>query len=271
MITEVSEFTLDTRETSFEAKIGEDLLLVEVARRLGAMKRRLADISSPHPYSVLGRIDQLTTPFKVSELVHMYLAVSVDNMWMLHRYVRKTSEIPMVAAYSLIRSVVEATSYGIWILRGDGNAIKAQRLLRIHLSDFQQHAKLQRLFGSTEINVADIEERIRALNSKLKGLKTEAIDDEIQTTAIVIAADREVNHRYFFNGVKVWRSTSGLSHASSPAISLLLERSPDGTRTSRMTLVAGFAVAAIENMEFLLDKFSSGSVDPSFARRAVTD
>ena len=262
--------TRDTRETPTEAKFGEDLLLVEVARRLGAAKRTIEAGIAPHPNSVLGKIDELTTPFNASESIHMYLAVALDNMWTLLRYVRKTGEVPMIAAYSLIRSVVEATSYGIWVLKGNGNAIKAQRSLRVSLGDFQQHGSLQKLFGSAELNVAEIEEQIRVLNAQLIGLKLEAIDDEVQTTSIVMAADRQVGDRLYFSGVQVWRSTSGLSHASLPAISVLLERSPDGTRTSRMTFVAGFAVTAIENMEFLLNSVSTASADLAATRRRRT-
>jgi hypothetical protein len=95
----------------------------------------------------------LTTPFNTSQMVQMYLVVAIDNLWMLHRYVRNVEEIPMVAAYSLIRSAVEASSYGIWILNGAGNDVRAQRSLRVSLSDFQQHAALQNAFGSYEFDV----------------------------------------------------------------------------------------------------------------------
>lgn len=244
----------DTRETPEQAQFGEGLLLTEVAKRLGAAKKRSESLSTPPEKSVLGRIDKLTTPFNTSEMVQMYLAVAIDNLWTLHRYVRKVKEIPMVAAYSLIRSAVESTSYGIWILNGHGNDIRAQRSLRVNLSDFQQHAALQNAFGSYEFDVPDLEQMIRDANTSLRGLETEAIDDQLQSTGIVNAVDGFVGKRRFFSGLQVWRATSGLSHASQPALSVLLERAPDGTRTSRMTFVAGFALTAIENVEHLIDR-----------------
>lgn len=249
----------DTRETPEEVNHGRDLLLTEVARRLGAAKRQVDATTAPPETSVLGRIDAMTTPFKTSEMIHMYLAVAIDNLWTLHRYVRKTNEIPMVAAYSLIRSAVEATSYGIWILEGRGKEVKAQRTLRISLNDFQQHARLQNEFGSYEYDTLDLEEMIREANERLIGLKAEAIDGQLQTTSIILAVDTHVATRHFFSGAQIWRATSGLSHASQPAISVLLERAPDGTRTSRMTFIAGFAIVAMENIEFLLSLVAEAS------------
>ncbi|QAV69230.1 hypothetical protein ESZ53_01490 [Salinibacterium sp. UTAS2018] len=228
--------------------------MTEVATRLGGVKRRVESLPTPPGNSVLGRIDALTTPFNTSEMVQMYLAVAIDNLWTLHRYVRKVKEIPMVAAYSLIRSAVESTSYGIWILNGYGNDVRAQRSLRVTLNDFQQHAALQNAFGSYEFDVPDLEQMIRDANTKLRGLQTEAIDDQLQSTGIINAVDGFVGERRFFSGIQVWRATSGLSHASQLALSVLLERAPDGTRTSRMTFVAGFALTAIENIEHLLDR-----------------
>lgn len=146
------------------------------------------------------------------------------------------------------------------------NAIKAQRSLRISLGDFEQHAKLQEIFDTEEFEITEIKEQILSLNARLKGVNPEAIEDKVQATSIVIAADKQVKDRFYFSGLKVWRSTSGLSHASLPAISVLLEHGPDGMRTSRITIVAGFAVAAIENMEFLLNAVSSASADLAVAR-----
>ena len=251
-------------------RCGEDLLLVEVSRRLMVARKKLEALNAPHPNSVLGKIDELTAPFNASESVRMYLAVAADDLWTLLRYVSKTREVPMVAAYSLIRSAVEATSYGIWVLKGNGNDIKAQRSLRISLGDFRQHSRLQKLFDTEEFDVTEIEKQILSLNARLKGVSPEAIEDEVQATSIVTAADGQVRDRFYFSGLQVWRSTSGLSHASLPAISVLLERRPDGMRTSRMTFVAGFAVAAIENMEFLLNSASSASADLALARQSRT-
>jgi hypothetical protein len=95
---------------------------------------------------------------------------------------------------------------------------------------------------------------IRDANTRLRGLEAEAIDDQLQSTGIINAVDGFVGKRRSFSGLKVWRATSGLSHASQPAISVLLERAPDGTRTSRVTFVAGFALTAIENIEHLLNR-----------------
>ncbi|WP_028279806.1 hypothetical protein [Arthrobacter sp. H5] len=199
----------DTREAPEQARFGEHLLLTEVAKRLGGVKKQVESLSTPPENSVLGRIDILTTPFNTSEMVQMYLAVAIDNLWTLHRYVRKVKEIPMVAAYSLIRSAVESTSYGIWILNGHGNDVRAQRSLRVTLNDFQQHATLQKVFGSYEFDVPDLEQMIRDANTRLRGLQAEAIDDRLQSTAIVNAVDGFVVKRRFFSGLQVWRATSG--------------------------------------------------------------
>lgn len=243
----------DTRETPEQAKYGVSLLLNEVAARVLAANRAIDALDAPPTNSVLGKIDALTTPFNASEAIRMYMAVALDNLRTLVRYVRKTNELPMIAAYSLVRSAVEATSLGIWVLKGNGNDIKAQRSLRITLRDFEQHGRLQKLVGSREFDIEDIQESIRTLNLKLRGLDAEAIDDEVQLTSVVIAADQQVSKRHYFNGAMVWRATSGLSHASLPAISVLLERGPDSMRTSRATFVAGFSVVAIENLESLID------------------
>lgn len=263
-----SEFHNDTRETPVEVAAAEKMF-DPIKGRFLRCKRQTDALSRPEPGSKLDLIDQLTSPFNTSEQVRTYLLVAIDSLGVLLRYLSKTKELPMLAFYSMIRSAIESTSYGIWLLRGNGNNKKASLSLRMSLQNFKSFRSLGAAFSSSDFG-ADIDTTIRSLHNSLRGLEPDAIDKPVQAANVIMAVDGYANPRAsFFTGLQVWRSTSGIVHANAPVMAALLERHPDGpnpgdpaTRTSRLTFTVGFIETAVENIETLLKLYGSSSAAP---------
>lgn len=240
----------DTREPPERASAATAKIQPLAARFLRAMKKVEA-LAPPDEGSPLSKLDALTTPFNTTELVVSNLHVGIDNLRMFFRYLKKTNELPMLAHYGLIRSAVEATSYGLWVLAGKQQA-GASRTLRMAHAD---QANARQLFETLGVSVWDTEQMqrlVRERHKALSGIKRSDLDKAVQATNTIAAVDAHFGSRAGFTGLHVWRATSGLTHGSPAAMVALLERAPDGTRTSRIVWSVAFLEAAIENIEALL-------------------
>lgn len=255
-----------TRETAGQIEAAERLL-VALRRRFDRIEPSLLPAMKPERNSPMARIDAVSAGFKVSELVQFQLGVAADNIRSVFLYMEKVEELPMVALNSMIRSVVEATSYGLWILKGNGNQPKVSKALRLTRQDHESLATMMRSLGGPTSGVEAAVAALRAEHDRLTGVASADFEREVQATNSVMAADAVVGRRPgLFTGLQVWRATSGLAHASAPSMVALLERDVDGMRTPRLTFLAAFLQVAIENLEALHGRYTSLAAAP--ARRA---
>ncbi len=104
---------------------------------------------------------------------------------------------------------------------------------------------------------------VRERYESLGGVDRADHNGRVHATDTVAEVDMVVGRRAAFTGRQVWRATSGLAHGSQSAMVALLERAPDGTRTSRMGRTAAFVETAIENVEALLARIQDLRIAPS--------
>ncbi|MBX3089806.1 MAG: hypothetical protein KF772_04395 [Cryobacterium sp.] len=242
----------DTRETPEQVADAKAKIEPLSARLLRVMNKVKVPLE-PEEGSPLARLDEMTTPFKTSELVISNLNVGIDNLFTFFRYFKKTNELPMLAHYGLIRSAIEATSYGLWVLAGKQQAA-ASRTLRIARVDQENARKLFKALGDSMWDTDEMQGRARERHDALSGIDSSDVDKSVQATNIILAVEQHFEQRAALTGLHVWRSTSGLTHGSPAAMVALLERAPDGTRTSRMVWSVESLETAIENIEALLTR-----------------
>jgi len=255
-------YSRDSRETA-EQVASAGALLARLRTRFDAVADNVFPAMVPEPRSPLERIDQLSQDFKVSEVIQFQLGAAVDNVRSVFRYLEEVGELPMVALNSMIRSAVEATSYGLWILKGNGNQQKVSKALRLTRQDHESLATMMRALGGPTAGVEAAVVALRAEHERLTGVTSADFEQEVQATNTVMAADAVVGRRPgLFTGLQVWRATSGLAHASAPAMVALLERDADGMRTPRLTFLAAFLQVAIENLEGLHGRYTSLAASP---------
>lgn len=242
----------DTREAPEQVAAAKAKIEPLSARFLRAMKKVEA-LAAPEEGGPLSRLDALTTPFNTSELVASNLHVGIDNLRTFFRYLKTTNELPMLAHYGLIRSAVEATSYGLWVLAGRQQAA-ASRTLRMARADQDNARQLFETLGVSAWDTSEMQRLVRERHEALSGIESTDLDKSVQATNTISAAEKHFGRRAAFTGLHVWRATSGLTHGSPAAMVALLERAPDGTRTSRMVWSVAFLETAIENVEVLLTR-----------------
>jgi len=255
-------YSRDSRETA-EQVAAADVLLTRLRTRFDAVADSAFPAMAPEPGSPMERIDQVSQDFKVSEVIQFQLGAAVDNVRSVFRYLEAVGELPMVALNSMIRSAVESTSYGLWILKGNGNQQKVSKALRLTRQDHESLATMMRSLGGPTAGVDTAITALRAEHDRLTGVESADFEQEVQATNTVTAADTVVGPRPgLFTGLQVWRATSGLAHASAPAMVALLERDADGMRTPRLAFLAAFLQVAIENLEGLHGRYTSLAASP---------
>jgi hypothetical protein len=120
---------LDTREGAALERAAQTML--ESARplllRVVQQSQRLPN---PVQESWLGRVDGLTRPFEASQMARTFALVAADNLRQVDHALR--SSLPPFALYSMIRSAIESSSLGLWILNAKNEQMAASRTLRIY-------------------------------------------------------------------------------------------------------------------------------------------
>ncbi|KQV07342.1 hypothetical protein ASC63_08570 [Leifsonia sp. Root112D2] len=271
---------MDTRESESERKVGE-FVLSEAKQRAAPLLEKWESYPRPQAGSRLSEVDQLT-PYKPSSYqLRDFMNVSLDSIRMLIKYVDTTNEIPMLAHYALIRSAVEATSYGIWMLNAGTKQKQAWLSLRLSYENNEDIEGMEKVFATAQMtppNRNDVRVRLVALQQQLSDYRNHDISKTPTTTDVVAQADRFMSgKRMVITGLQTWKACSGTAHANGDVISALLERVPTGHAdalgltfrlTSRVTLTAGFLLVAVENAEELLRLFEEAS-KPTATRMKV--
>jgi hypothetical protein len=264
-------FRMDTRESVDERKVGE-FVLREAKKRATPLIEKWESYPRPEAGSWLSQVDALTPYKPFSYQLRDFMTVSLDSIRMLIKYVDATNEIPMLAHYALIRSAVEATSYGIWMLNAGTKQKQAWLSLRLSYENNEDIEGMEKVFATAELappNRNDVRERLVTLQQQLSDYRNHDISKTPTTTDVVAQADRFMNgKRMVMTGLQTWKACSGTAHANGDVISALLERVPTGHEdalgltfrlTSRVTLTAGFLMVAVENAEELLRLFEEAS------------
>ncbi|QEE61166.1 hypothetical protein FVA74_05940 [Salinibacterium sp. dk2585] len=83
--------------------------------------------------------DHQLAPFQASHLVGHCLAVSIDALRTVRLVLRKDDagglRVPMIGAYPLLRTVIEASSLAVWLLAPADQTERLKRVLRTRMDD----------------------------------------------------------------------------------------------------------------------------------------
>ncbi len=261
---------LDTREGLALEQAAESLLdsVRPVLLRIVQQSKRLED---PVPDSWLGRVDSRTRPFETSQLARTFALVAADNLQQVELTLRKS--LPPFALYSMIRSAIEASSLGLWILDARDEQEAASRTLRIYRQNIASDRTMwSTLVAGPSASHDDLHAEAESRHTALRGSSQGAFEKAVLSSAVIRVVD--LKHRVEdedrpplspVSGLEAWRMCSSIVHANPVSMLHLLERHPDGnigdsaTRTSRLSFVASFYVTACNRAESLITAFRSRS------------
>lgn len=258
-------FRLNNQETEEEQRLGHQMLQ-EAQERAKPLIASWVSYSSPDKDSPLRSVDRLTTFDPLSYQLRTFLNVALDSIRTTLRYVEIAIEVPMVSHYSLIRTSVEASSYGIWLLSAGRKEKQAWLSLRLSYENNEELSGLEKVFLRASMPAPDrepIKQRLIELQQNLKAYRTHDITQRPTTTDVISNADKSFGKRkYEMTGLQVWKACSGPAHGNGAVITALLEREPVGSETefgqtflmtSRLTVTGMFLLVAIENAERFLE------------------
>lgn len=259
---------LDTREGELLEDAAKDLLDTLRPRLLRVIQQSQR-LEVPPTNSWLGRVDARTQPFEASQMVRAFAHVSADNLRQTERILRR--ELPPFALYSLIRSTIEAASFGQWVLRARDEQLAASRTLRIYRQNIASDRMMWiEVVGRSSGTHDELHETAARLHRALNGIDAASFQLSVRSSAVVGSVDREArkstaHEQPAFSGLEVWRICSSIVHANPVSMLNLLERHPDGdigamaTRTSRLSFVASFFATACWRAEGLIELFRTRS------------
>lgn len=251
-------FSLDTSESVEEEQAGR-LLIEEASARVKTLLARPA-LPNPQPGSRLARVDLKTPLLPMSYHLKNFDMVAIDNLRAVSLYIEKAHDFPQMALHSMIRSAVEATSTGLWLLHGGSDEKRAFNCLRLTYEYNESVVSLANAFGDTTSTGSGIRQRVMELQQNLSQYRSRNLSGHVTTTDIVAVADKVVGARKYFSGLKVWKACSGLAHGNGLLLPILLEHKSTGQSddvglelhlTTRLTFLGGFFITAIENLERL--------------------
>lgn len=260
------QFTLDNRETLNEEQAGY-FFLRKARERFDATTPQYEQLAKPADGSVAARIDRMTAYNPLSYQIGQLAMVAWDNVCAVFNYLEKVAEVPPTALYSLIRSSIEATSQGLFILNAGRHEKMAFQCIRFTYGNYESLESLGRVLDPSDGHDYErTKKRLRELRDQLGAYRHKDLSKRVEYTTLVAEADKTIRSRTYFNGLQVWKSCSGVAHANPSVIGVLLERVPTGEHdergvtmmmTSRITFIAGFIMAAVENLEALITKYQA--------------
>jgi hypothetical protein len=267
-------YSLDTTESEEEEKAG--LWLIQQAGHRVEVVLNGPNLRDPEKGSRLAAVDALTPYQPMSSQLSVFHLVALDNLRAAVKYIEKANDVPMTALYSMIRSAVEASSYGLWLL-GAGRVDKQAFLsLRISYENNEDLANLGKVFGPEQGTGDNVRKRLLELQQAIPAYRNRDLSARATTTDVVSAADKTVPKRDSFTGLQAWKSCSGLAHANSAVLPVIPERKFAGDvqkgkmfrLTSRMSILGGFLTAGVENLETLRARYQDVTEAPGWVKKA---
>jgi hypothetical protein len=269
---------MDTSETPEQEQAGF-ALIARAGQRLRAVESWNEQAEYAHTDSQIAAVNTLTPYTPLEHQIRDFINVSVDSLRTAVLFVEKVEGLPITALYSLARSAVEATSYGIWLLKAGTLQKRAFYSLRLAYENNEDLEGLEIVLAKGGVEKPDrtrVRDRLKSLQQALSHYRTHDIAQTPTITSVVAAADRHVN-RLALTGLQTWKTCSGVAHANGAVMRAILERIPTGEQTehgttftmrSRATLVGATLTAAVENLEALQQLYIAGcEADPGIQSR----
>jgi hypothetical protein len=240
--------------------------ILTMSRGLVLAERWNSEGIKPAAGSRLSVADALNDYEKVSQLIHNFVVLGLDNIQTTLSYIEKSLQIPLIGLYSMIRASIEASSNGLWLLQsGTTNKLAWRGFQRTYMMH-EDFGSLERALGvNSEIQAQrqkDLRKRLLQLQHGIPTYRTNNIAGIPKMTQIIQEADKSVRERFFFTGIQAWKACSGMAHGNFQVARVMWEHVQQGEGQdgdtlevqfrSRLNVTASFASVAIENLEALL-------------------
>lgn len=223
-----------------------------------------ARLPPPDTSSWLGRVDAMTTPFETSQIARTFALVAADNIRQTERVLRR--DLPPFALYSMIRSAIEASSLGLWVLDAKSDQLSASRTLRIYRQNIASDRTMWNEFvGRPSDDHNTLAREAHRAHDRLRGISSTDYEKAVRSSSVIGVVDQvhpvAESQRTSISGLEAWRICSSIVHANSVSMTHILERHPDeevgqpATRTSRLSFVASFLATACVRAEELIDLY----------------
>lgn len=274
----VADFKLDTSETPNEEQLGLQGIRLASARLAALEEWWFNNRPDVDRDSQIAAVNALTPYYPLEHQVGDFLSIGLDSLRTAVQVIEKLKEIPIGALYSMIRTAVEVSAYGIWLLSPSKVQKRAFLSLKLTYDNTDNLEGLEKVLVRGTMTLPDrnaTRRRLVELQQKLPAYRNHDISAATKISTVVQVADAHVNHR-LFSGIQAWKICSGVAHANGLVLRMVLERRPTGERdelgetfvmTSRVMIVASCITSAVESLQALRDLFIAGSAPDSGIRR----
>lgn len=248
---------------SAEHRAAGEKSLNESVRRIEAIDNEWFERFSVEPGSRLSELDKRTKKPIFSEQVTFLAVSSRDHLAMLGRYLRATGAAPPMPGYTLVRTSIESSSLGLWLLSGgtlNKRLLSALRLSWRNGSDLEEWAVRMNV-GDPESHAKDRADLL-ALRDARGPIRQNSLAKFPRWSDIVTTSEDSVPVNPNLTPFQAWKAASGFTHSNMLAAHLFLEHQeiageagepPRLRMSTRLSTLAMFYMTATYHLEGLLD------------------
>lgn len=234
-------------------------LLEECLVRIDNLRPRLEAIRVD-PTSSLAEDDRWTTCDPISWQAIHSASAGLDHLGMLRRYTEQIGA-PSMPGYTLIRTSIEASSLGIWLLSRDSKnsrAISSMRLAWLHVHDLDA---LKAAVDPSESTLDEDVRKIEACRAARSSLANRSLNRFPKWSDIVSLSEAHSRRTHALGVLQAWRIASAFTHSSKLAQQSFLQHQAipqiDGsisyTWSTRLSTLGKFVEVATNHSESLLE------------------
>ncbi len=239
--------------------------------RLKALEARADVLTVADGSSLAG--DEAATPYNsVVDQVLGALGSAIDHLSTVMEVVnaRPHGLLPAMALHTLIRSSVEVTATGLWLLGPKGRDERVLRSLRLTLENRRQLSSIILERGETDPRYDEVEIRLEEIRDRRPNITGAPIDGRsLASNTKRLTEIAEYVRQLEVSPLFLWRSMSGVAHNNSSIVMNLVDLEQISDRidgramyrlTSNASMVAAFFVWAIDILEALLDLYDARNI-----------
>ena len=218
--------------------------------------------------------NHLSNPYALSNHLDQLLAVATDHLGATRLFLEGVGGVPAFALYSVLRSAIEASCAGLWLLLHSKQKTRTERLLSFTWANRQDAEGFARRFGKGAPTKL---ESVRASLNEVKGRQKslQQFDFEAKrltsTTDMMIEVQKKLKTEPTLTALVAWSLCSGVAHANSYTIIATHERRQIdegdelGARyelTSSMSTLAMVFESALFYTETLVAEYQAAAKPP---------
>ena len=219
--------------------------------------------------SLLGD-DRASNPYQISHVVRSQLGVGLDHL-LATVHLLDAGVLHPMAPFTLIRSALETTATGLWVLEPAARSERITRRMQLAAIDINDGDQATEGAGLAETTpkaerIARVQELTRAARGRVEVVAARPV-----STSAIMAVANEASGSVF-DALLAWRVCSGLAHGRQWAHLRFLAREPvsastsDGVTELRITSDSGRLVwalgAAVDLVDVVIGRYDQRAQSP---------